>query len=76
MNDVFKKEVEVALDKVRPMLENDGGGVDLIDAKDGIVTVHLTGACNGCPMANMTLKLGIEKLLVEEIKDFKELRAV
>lgn len=76
MEDKFKKHVEETLDKVRPNLQSDGGDVELVKAKDGVVSVRLTGACHGCPMASMTLKMGIEKLLVEEVDGFKELKAV
>lgn len=76
VEETFKKQVEETLDKIRPNLQSDGGDVTLIEAKEGIVTVELTGACSGCPMANLTLKMGIEKLLIENVKDFKELKSV
>lgn len=76
MEDKFKNQVEETLDKIRPNLQSDGGDVELVEAKDGVVSVRLTGACHGCPMAAMTLKLGIEKLLVENVDGFKELKSV
>ena len=71
------KVIEV-LDKVRPSLVAHGGDVELVgvNANDGLVSVRLTGACGGCPMATMTLKAGIEKMLKEEIPEVKEVVAV
>ncbi|MFH0863063.1 MAG: NifU family protein [Candidatus Altiarchaeota archaeon] len=58
----MKEEVEKALGEVRPMLEADGGGVELVEvSEDGVVKVRLTGGCCGCPMSQMTLKHGIER---------------
>ena len=63
------EKVEAAIDKIRPMLQADGGDVELVDVKDGIVTVRLQGACAGCPMSQMTLKNGIERLLKEAVPE-------
>jgi len=71
-----KEAVEGVLDKIRPTLVADGGDVELVDVKGGTVKVRLTGACGGCPMATMTLKMGIEKLLKKEIPEVKEVVAV
>ena len=66
--ETFKQKVQKSLDKVRPALQADGGDVELIDVgEDGMVKVKLVGACHGCPMAQMTLKNGIEKLLKQEV---------
>jgi Fe-S cluster biogenesis protein NfuA len=65
--DIMKAKVEAALQKVRPMLQKDGGDVELVDVQDGIVTVRLRGACGGCPMSQMTLKNGIERILKQEV---------
>jgi Fe-S cluster biogenesis protein NfuA len=62
-----KKQVEDVLAKVRPMLQRDGGDVELVEVEDGVVKVRLVGACGGCPMATLTLKRGIEAKLREEI---------
>ncbi|MFC1929162.1 NifU family protein [Chloroflexota bacterium] len=72
----MKEKVEEALNKIRPMLVADGGNVELVDVNDGTVQVRLTGACGGCPMAAMTLKMGIEKILKQEIPEVKEVVAV
>jgi len=65
----MRKKVEEAINRIRPMLQADGGDVELVDVKEGIVTVRLQGACAGCPMSQMTLKNGIEKLLKKEIPE-------
>ena len=67
----MKEQVQKALDKVRPMLQADGGDVELVDVQDGIVKVRLKGACGGCPMSQMTLKNGIERVLKSEIPEVK-----
>jgi Fe-S cluster biogenesis protein NfuA len=72
----MKEKVEEALNKVRPALMADGGNVELVDVQDGVVKVKLTGACAGCPMSQMTLKLGIERFLKKEIPEVKEVVAV
>ncbi len=71
-----KKAVELALTKIRPMLQRDGGDIELVDVTDGIVKVRLTGACKGCPMSQMTLKQGVEKLLMKEVPGLKQVQAV
>ncbi len=73
----MKEKVENALNKIRPSLRADGGDVELIEAsEDGVVKVKLTGACGSCPMSQMTLKMGIEKILKEEIPEVKEVISV
>ncbi len=72
----MQEKVEAVLDKIRPMLVGDGGNVELVDVNDGTVQVRLTGACGGCPMAAMTLKMGIEEMLKREIPEVKEVVAV
>ena len=73
----MKQKVEKALLKVRPSLQADGGDVELIEVSDeGVVKVKLTGACGGCPMASMTLKAGIERILKEEVPEVKRVEAV
>jgi Fe-S cluster biogenesis protein NfuA len=72
----MKEKVEEVLDMIRPMLMRDGGDVELVDVNDGTVKVKLTGACNGCAMATLTLKMGIEKILKQEVPEVKEVVAV
>jgi len=72
----MREKVEAALARIRPALQADGGDVKLIDVKEGVVRVRLTGACGGCPMATMTLRNGIERLLRAEVPEVKEVIAV
>ena len=72
----MKEQVESILNQIRPQLQADGGDVQLVDVVDGLVKVKLTGSCAGCPMSTMTLKMGIERLLKEKIKEVKEVVAV
>lgn len=72
----MQEKVEEALNKIRPVLVRDGGDVELVEVKDGTVKVKLTGACAGCPMSTMTLKMGIEKILKQEVPEVKEVVAV
>jgi Fe-S cluster biogenesis protein NfuA len=73
----MKEKVETLLNDVRPKLQADGGDVELIEiSDDGIVKVKLLGACNGCPMAHMTLKMGIERYLKEKMPEVQEVISV
>ena len=72
----MNEKVKQALDQIRPALQADGGVVELVEVKDGIVKVKLTGACGGCPMATMTLKKGIERVLKQQVPEVKEVVSV
>jgi Fe-S cluster biogenesis protein NfuA len=72
----MREKVEKAIGKIRPFLQQDGGDIELVDVKDGIVKVRLKGACGCCPMAQMTLKNGVEKALKEEIPEIISVEAV
>ena len=72
----MKEKVEAILAQVRPNLQSDGGDVELVDVNEGVVRLKLTGACAGCPMAAMTLRNGIERILKEKIPEVKEVIAV
>jgi len=72
----MKEKVQSVIDKIRPSLQADGGDVELVDVVDGIVTVKLQGACAGCPMSQMTLKNGIERLVKQEIPEIKSVEKV
>lgn len=73
----MKEQVQQALDKIRPVLQKDGGDVELVNVTDeNVVQVRLTGACKGCPMSQMTLKNGIERVLLKEIPELKRVEAV
>ena len=68
----MKEKVIAALEKIRPMLQADGGDVELVEVgDDGVVKVRLQGACAGCPMSQMTLRNGIERILKQEIPEVK-----
>jgi len=67
-----RENVKTVLDQIRPSLQADGGDVELVDVKDGIVTVRLVGHCAGCPMSTITLKMGIERLLKQRLPEVKE----
>jgi Fe-S cluster biogenesis protein NfuA len=71
----MREKVLAAIEKIRPMLQRDGGDVELVDVQAGIVTVRLKGACHGCPMSQMTLKSGIEKFLKKEVPDVVSVQA-
>ena len=74
----MKDRVEKALDLIRPALQNDGGNVELVDVDEaaGIVKLKLVGACGSCPMSQMTLRMGVERVLKEEIPEIKEVVSV
>jgi len=73
----MKTEVQQALEEIRPMLQADGGDVELVEVtEDGIVRVRLQGACQGCPMSQITVKNGIERLLKERVASVTEVESV
>jgi Fe-S cluster biogenesis protein NfuA len=72
----MRESVENALRKIRPALQADGGDIELIDIQDGMVKVKLTGACAGCPMSQMTLKMGVERALKEAVPEVKGVEAI
>ena len=73
----LKKKVSESLEMVRPGLQADGGDVELVDVDDeGVVSVRLTGACRGCPMSQMTLQMGIERILKEQVPEVERVEAV
>ena len=73
----FKEKAQEIINKlVRPALQADGGDIELVDAKEGTVVVHLTGACGTCPMAQLTLKQGVESILKENLPEVERVEAV
>ncbi|KXA99922.1 nitrogen fixation protein NifU [candidate division MSBL1 archaeon SCGC-AAA261C02] len=73
----MREKVEEVLEKVRPQLQAHGGSVELVDVtEDGVVKVKLAGACAGCPLSTMTLSMGIERALKEEIPEIERVEAV
>ncbi|MCD6405122.1 MAG: NifU family protein [Planctomycetes bacterium] len=73
-----REGVQAVIEEIRPMLQADGGDIELVDVKpdEGRVEVRLTGACNGCPMAQMTLQMGVQRKLKEVFPDLKEVVSV
>ncbi len=73
----MRDKVEAVLAKVRPVLQADGGDVELVEVTDsGVVKVRLVGACKGCPMSQITLKNGIERTLLKEVPEVKAVESV
>jgi Fe-S cluster biogenesis protein NfuA len=73
----MKEQIEHALDKIRPALQRDGGDIELVEVEEsGIVKVRLTGACGGCPMSQMTLKQGVERIVKQLVPEVKSVESV
>ena len=73
----IKEKVEPVIEKIRPMLQADGGDIELVDVEDdGTVKVRLVGACAGCAMSQYTLKLGVERMLMKEVPEVKVVESV
>lgn len=72
----MKERVQEVLDRIRPALQADGGDVELVDIDGGVVKVKLVGACAGCPMSQMTLTNGVERVLKQEIPEVERVEAV
>ena len=72
----MNEKIQQVIDKLRPMLQADGGDVDFVEVEDGVVKVRLQGACAGCPMSQMTLKNGIERMLKQEIPEVKSVENI
>ena len=74
----MQKQIEMILEQIRPSLARHGGGIDLVDVneKEGIVRVRLQGACRGCPLSDMTMKMGVEAALKEAIPEIKEVISI
>lgn len=72
----MKEKIEKALEEIRPALQADGGDIELVSVEDGIVKVRLTGACGGCPMAQVTMTQGVEKAIRRTVPEVKKVVAV
>lgn len=72
----MKEQVEKVLEEIRPALQMDGGDIELVDVQDGVVKVKLTGACGGCPMSQMTLTMGVERVLKSKIPEIQKVVSV
>ena len=71
---ITRERIEAVLDRVRPFMQADGGDIELVDVAGNSAAVKLTGMCAGCPSAHMTLYLGVETALREELPEFETLR--
>jgi Fe-S cluster biogenesis protein NfuA len=73
----MREQIEQALEKIRPALQRDGGDIELVEVEEsGVVKVRLTGACSGCPMSQMTLKQGVERIVKQLVPEVKTVEAV
>jgi len=72
----MKEKIETILNQIRPALQADGGDIELVDVKDGVVSVRLVGACGNCPMSSITLKKGVERFIRNKLPEVKEVVAV
>lgn len=73
----MKEQVKASLENIRSMLQADGGDVELVDVSDdGVVKVKLTGRCGSCPMSQMTLKMGVERQLKQDVPGVREVVSV
>ncbi len=72
----MEEKIKASLDKVRPSLQGDGGDVEFVSYKDGVVKVRLTGACGGCPMATMTLRNVVEQMIKEDVPEVTRVESV
>jgi Fe-S cluster biogenesis protein NfuA len=73
----MREQIEQALNKIRPALQRDGGDIELVEVEEsGIVKVRLTGACGGCPMSQMTLKQGVERIVKQLVPEVKAVESV
>ncbi len=70
-----EEKVKKLLDAIRPGIQMDGGDVEFVEIKNNIVYVRLVGACDGCPMAQLTLKEGIERFIKKEMPEIEAVEA-
>lgn len=76
MEQNIKEQVEKAIEEVRPNLQADGGDIELVDVENGIAKVRLKGACAGCPMSTMTVKMGVESFLRKKVPQIVRVETV
>lgn len=72
----MKEKIEKALNSIRPVLQADGGDIQLVSVEEGVVKVRLTGACGGCPMSQMTMTQGVEQAIRKAVPEIKKVKAV
>lgn len=76
MSENIENKVKEALEEIKPKIQADGGDIELVGIKNGVVKVRLKGACVGCPMSALTLKQGVERLIKQKIPEVKSVEAV
>ena len=76
MEETVRDRVEKALEELRPQLQADGGDIELLGVDNGVVKVRMKGACAGCPMSTMTLKMGVEQFLKKNIPEIVRVEAL
>lgn len=76
MRENTREQVKEAIEEIRPNLQADGGDIELVDVKGGVVMVKLKGACAGCPMSTMTVKWGVENFLKKEVRGITRVETV
>ncbi len=76
VNGEFRRTIEKALNSIRPVLQADGGDIQLVSVEEGVVKVRLTGACGGCPMSQMTMTQGVEQAIKKAVPEVKKVVAV
>lgn len=76
MDETIRNQVKKALEDIRPRLQADGGDIEFLGIDNGIVKIRLTGACAGCPMSTMTLKMGVEQYLKKKIPEIVGVEAL
>jgi len=72
----MKEQVSAAIDEIRPLLQADGGDIELVGVEDGVVKVRLRGACAGCPGAQMTLKMAVERRIKAKVPEIQRVESV
>ena len=76
MNDLYER-VDKALDEIRPYIHSHAGDVNIVDvSEEGIVKLQMVGTCHGCPMSMLTLRLGIERILLDKVDGVKEVISI
>ncbi|MFH1552692.1 MAG: NifU family protein [Candidatus Omnitrophota bacterium] len=72
----MEEKVQRAIEKIRPLLQRDGGDIELVSVENGVVKVKLQGACRGCPMSQMTLKTVVEETLKKEVPEVDRVETI
>jgi Fe-S cluster biogenesis protein NfuA len=72
----MEEQVSAVIDEIRPLLQADGGDIELVGVEDGVVKVRLRGACAGCPGAQMTLKMAVERRIKSKVPEIQRVESV